>query len=659
MRLSIIKALIPVLILILPLYLFSQSSADYTVQLSAVVKTDSPRITLSWPQDLNSIGYQIFRKDKQASSWGFAIVTLPDSAISYADTSVNITEGYEYRVIKYTNSYTGYGYIYAGMELPPVEFRGRLILIVDSTHAVPLASELVRLESDLIGDGWEVSRFNVSPTDSVTVVKQIILNEHDMDSAVNAVFLFGHVPVPYSGNINPDAHADHIGAWPADVYYGDLDGSWTDALVNNTSAASTKNHNIPGDQKFDQSIIASDIELMVGRVDMYDMPAFSETEEQLLRQYLDKHHAFRHKMFDPVRRAIIDDNFGGFSGEAFGSNGWRNFAPMFGADSVSSMDYFTTLKNNSYLWSYGCGGGTDTSAGGIGKTADFASDTVQTVFTVLFGSYFGDWDTQNNFLRAPLASKTRALSNFWAGRPHWHVHHMALGGTLGYAARLTQNNSSLYTANYFARFIHVALMGDPSLRMHMVGPPGSLTADSVDANIHVLLNWTASNDSVKGYYVYRSGNSMGPFTRISNNIITDSNFIDSFPINGNNTYMVRAIKLEKSASGTYFNLSQGMRVSISLSWSSIDDAITKPPHFKVYPNPTTGLLYYEILLNENDPIVKLELYDVTGKLFLIKEFNSSTNKNIGHINLEGYPRGVYFLNLSTKTTILSKEFILQ
>jgi hypothetical protein len=35
---------------------------------------------------------------------------------------------------------------------------------------------------------------------------------HDMST----IFLFGDLAVPYSGDVNPDAHGDHRGAWPAD-----------------------------------------------------------------------------------------------------------------------------------------------------------------------------------------------------------------------------------------------------------------------------------------------------------------------------------------------------------------------------------------------------------------------------------------------------------
>jgi hypothetical protein len=159
--------------------------------------------------------------------------------------------------------YTGTGYVYAGIEHPPTEWRGSVILIVDSTYRSFLKTEIKRLITDMICDGWRVIRHDVSPGDSVTAIKSIILNDVSSDTSIRAVFLLGHVPVPYSGNIYPDGHSNHIGAWPADQYYGELNGVWTDYSVNNTSASRSANHNVPGDGKFDQSIIPSDVDLEV------------------------------------------------------------------------------------------------------------------------------------------------------------------------------------------------------------------------------------------------------------------------------------------------------------------------------------------------------------------------------------------------------------
>src|SRR5437762_840004 len=143
---------------------------------------------------------------------------------------------------------------------------------VEATAAIqtaPLATELTRLQQDLTGDGWTVIRKDVSRTATVASVKSLIKAEYDADRAnVKAVFLFGHVPVPRSGDINPDGHDNHKGAWAADTYYADMDGAWTDSTVNDTSAERADNYNTPGDGRFDQSEIPSDLELAVGRVDL-------------------------------------------------------------------------------------------------------------------------------------------------------------------------------------------------------------------------------------------------------------------------------------------------------------------------------------------------------------------------------------------------------
>jgi hypothetical protein len=283
----------------------------------------------------------------------------------------------------------------------------------------------------------------------------------------------------------------------------------------------------------------------------------------LLQQYLDKDHDYRNGALSFSSRGLIDDNFGAFSGEAFASCGFRNFIPLMGDTAAQELDYFTTLQSQSYLWSYGCGGGWYQGAGGVGSTYDFAIDSVQTIFTMLFGSYFGDWDNSDNFLRAPLASKGGALTSCWAGRPYWFFHHMALGENMGYSAKITQNNAFTYAANYGAYLVHVALMGDPTLRMHPLKPVTGMTASlMLPDSSAVDVQWTASADSVLGYYVYRSEEEYGHYERISDTIITTTFFADHPPSTATYYYMVRAVRLEQTPSGSYYNLSTGIGDSV-------------------------------------------------------------------------------------------------
>ncbi len=565
-----------VLIIILVVFglqslIIGQTTREVTVELSAQIQIDPATITLNWVRSDGATQHQVYRKLKYATTWGNIITTLPGSAIQYVDNNVIEGTSYEYRVVRTGQGFTGYGYINSGINVPFTEDRGILILLVDNNLSDSLSLEIKRLEDDLIGDGWIIKRLNIDRNESVVEVKDKIKAEYNIDVInTKAVFLLGHIPVPYSGNLNPDGHADHQGAWPADVYYADMNGNWTDSNINNSIASDERNINTPGDGKFDQTILPSDVELQIGRVDLSNMPAFALSEIGLLRKYLDKDHEYRHKKYRPEYRAVIDDSFGYFSGEAFAHSGWRNLVPLVGAENVETGDYFTSMKDKSYLWSYGCGGGSYTSAGGIGNTNNFASSDLQGVFTMLFGSYFGDWDKANNFLRAPLA-QGKTLTNVWAGRPHWVLHHMGLGENIGYNVKLTQNNNSLYHSNFGARYIHIALMGDPTLRNDVVAPITDLQSSVVGNDAY--LTWNASSDAVLGYNIYSKNDTLSEFIRLNQSPIKDTfytNICLLYP--GTYTYMVRAIKLETTPSGTYYNLSQGIFDSVSNESYSIVDA---------------------------------------------------------------------------------------
>jgi hypothetical protein len=252
----------------------------------------------------------------------------------------------------------------------------------------------------------------------------------------------------------------------------------------------------------------------------------------------------------------VDDNFGYFGGEAFASTGFKIIGPIVGPGNVVSADYLTTMADSSYLWSYGCGGGWFQGAGGIGSTSDFANSHTQSVFTMLFGSYFGDWDSQDNFLRAPLAQGL-TLTNAWSGRPHWVFHQMALGENIGYCARVTQNNNATYFASYGARFVSIGLMGDPTLRNTMIAPPGKLEVSNDGFNIH--LSWEESPENVLGYNIYRKAASDDDFVRVNAEPVTLNTFVDScLEVEGDILYMVRALNLQLTPSGSYYNMSQGV-----------------------------------------------------------------------------------------------------
>jgi hypothetical protein len=592
--------------------------------LTAEVESDPAKITLRWaphPEGVPARGISVWRKTKDSNSWGKSgfggfvatYATGSGPADSWTDPDPDLRAGmaYEYRVhLHPAKGTTRVGFILAGIEVPPVHSRGRIILVVDRTLARALSKELIRLADDLVGDGWTVTPavfdrglpltdggYGRQVRDLHRIIKQFY-NAHPEDT--RAVLLIGHLPVPYTGNqaydwhdpMNDGRHAMpwHIGAWPADVYYGEMTWEWKDERVKETRSDFPANHNVPGDGKFDPASydhgLAGDPpqgtypgpELWVGRVDLHDLPAFKLDEEQLLRRYLDKHHAYRHRHRSYERRGLIDYNIKEAARGLNENNGpHRSFAALFGPDNVHAnpaVDWFTTLGKESYLWAAGAGYSGFTHVGGIGTTADFASKPARVVFTALFGSYFGDWNNRDNILRAPLANED-ILTCVWLG-PQINanfgltMHHMALGEPIGYAVDANHyrgriyHESSMTLIGGLARGLQINLMGDPTLRLHVVAPVTNVTLSLPDKDTQGCLSWKTSPETshsdFSGYYVYAADDRHGPFTILnSERPISTTSF--ELPKEPKRFYMVRAAKLERTPSGTYHNLSQGIIVS--------------------------------------------------------------------------------------------------
>ncbi|MDA8693189.1 MopE-related protein [Saprospiraceae bacterium] len=536
-----------------------QRDLDKSVPLFLTYENNSA--SLNWINDNAASTYTIRTMDQNFSNLSVT-ETVDGSILSYDLGELTPGQLYNYQIEK---DQDGKGIISAGIELPIVHNRGRCLIAIENILSDPLRIEIERLMSDIEMDGWIVDTLSVDRSVAPQEVKLLFqdwYNANNQNSTESkTILLLGHVPVPYSGNSAYDGHGNHEGAWVADCYYGDMDGVWTDTEVDNITPSRAANKNIPGDGKFDQSRIPSLIDAEVGRVDFFDLPAFDLDEIELTRQYLDKNHRFRTGALDYPRRAFVDNNFASFA-EGFGQTGWKSFPTLFTADSVSIQNY-DVLIDNKYLCSYGCGAGSYTSAGGIGNTQDVWVDRDnQTIFTFMFGSYFGDWDITNNFLRSALASGD-VLTNAWAGRPTWHVFPMALGKHIGYSTRLTQNASDETFGQGFAfQTAHISLLGDPTLRLHAVQPIADIGMNVINGDIQ--LTWEQCPDATDGYVLYRKIDDETSWT-ILEEFYNSNMYVDSCHIsNAEYTYMVKAIKLEKTGSGTYYNTSQGMTTSMLL-----------------------------------------------------------------------------------------------
>ncbi len=590
---------------------FSQAVRGYSLEVTCKSRTyNSSQSILDFKWQYRSptaTDQNVYRKTKGRYDWGsvYKVIGATDSTFSDTITTGTAFE-YMFEKIGGPDGWATYGYTYSGHMFPAVTNRGTILLIIDSTHKNFLSNELRTYRNDLIGDGWKTIVKYFSPSTTVSQIKSYIYNTYNSDPTnIKSVVLIGDLAVPYSGDYSqygawpPDGHVSisgygpsHEGAWPTDIYYADmLNATWSDASVNNTLGVRPANHNVPSDGKFDVTDMLNIVQLQVGRIDLsqmdafkYDVPDSNNVERELLKRYFTKNHNFRHKVVSIRERCLWDiDNAGGFPdiltggffNEHFPTNSYRNMAPLISDTVTFKLDYRSTLNSNDYLWSFGFGFGSYTSCSGIGNTWNMAAtnQSIKSVFSGFMGSFFGDWDTANSFLRSPLAAKGNVLNTFWSGRPHWFFHHMGLGETIGYSTLRTQNNFDsalsgafsypLYPTTAFSMYqVHSSLLGDPTIRLKPIDPADNFRVVQDSCNNRFKLKWTASTDTgVHTYYIFRAKHIDSTFTQIG----TTSNlyYVDNSPLTGNNVYMLRGLKLETSFSGTYYNLSEGVFDTVS------------------------------------------------------------------------------------------------
>lgn len=635
--------------LFLSLFGFSQDPAhDWTVQMSAEINTDPATITLKWlPNAVTADTYFIWKKEKETVGWGTSIASVDaGGTLEFVDTYVEVGKSYEYMIqLRTGGTVLAWSYINAGIEVELNPNKGDILLLVDQRHAAALASEIDILEYDMYTDGWMVTTEIIDSTSSPQEVKDIIRMHYESLYNLVGLYILGHVAVPYSGDLYPDYNYPHKGAWPADVYYGDMFGEWTDAEVNITTAADPRNHNVPGDGKFDQSRIPSTINLQLSRVDFYNLPTFGDSEEDLLRTYLNKAHEFKMADYIPADRGLIDQGDLTSSLEGFAQNGLRNFTAFFGPDGVHELDYWTTLNGNDYLWSYGCGNGTFFFVNGLNAGAALTTTNISTgfnesTFTMLYGTNFGDWDTQNNIMRAAIANG-RTLSCSWAGRPNWHYQHLALGENIGYAARISQDLFSDYFSLTIGggtlvtyEGVHVEQLGDPTVRMYYVAPPGEVTAENAGEN--ALVSWTASADTeIDGYNVYRRVED-GLWGKVNDVIITETTFTDTdVPGAGDFIYLVKSVKLKSNGSGSFYNESHGREATTTFVSGVEEESLVQ---LDVYPNPNDG----NLTITANASMESLFIYAADGK----KVYSGRPNSTTFAVTLSDLSEGLYILEVT-------------
>lgn len=571
------------------------SGADANVPMTATVQESPPQITLT----LHRAGaYTIYRKLRDASSWGTALATLPAGSTTYVDTTVVVGETYEYSAViigKNVGNMPPTGYLLSGIKVDKTAPRGRLILIVTETIASNLTEDLDNYKRDLGADGWTVHTITVPAAADYSgagnyhqpIRAQIQTLYSTYPGEVKNVILLGKVPVCRSGlgdGLRPDGHANSY-AEACDSYYAEMDATWKDVGNNGRTGIPG---NVPGDGKFDASSLVlwlnglgtgQTVELGFGRI---DTSAYQTSEIETTKLYFQKMARYRRAAddFQPGRKGAIRKGF-----DNVDETGWMILPGLVGpgnivnitstadlpADPAGRLDpdgLVTRANQRGPFLFYFKGTG----------YLDQRDDDSRAVFLTGMQSHWGWWaeSTSGGQMVARLGTDNLTLSVTWSIWGQRYLYHrLGMGGDMGDVLKTTINNVGYTDGPYTYASANLGNgdrngrlwinhMGDPTLRLFPVRPPRHLNASPAGA-AGVNLTWTNSDDSnLQGVHIYRSNSPTGPWTQLTSpgSPISATTYQDTPPSPGDWTYSVRAVKLENTPSGTFYNPSIGATITV-------------------------------------------------------------------------------------------------
>lgn len=468
--------------------------------------------------------------------------------------------------------------VFSGIELNHDEQKGGVLVLMDSNLHPLISTTYEEYQQTLIADGWKVYLLLVSPEEKDIEVKNKIRQVYAQDPDLRSLFIIGDVARPLSGVVSaPDGHGYHTGAWIADGFYADMDYEWTDHYAVDTLNTYPIHENRIGDGRYDHTTLPSDAELEVGRLYFEHLPIFEEQPYELYQRYLEKNIRFRKSQMN-----FNNDYFLHWNNAAYPDRMHRNMFLL--SENAHKSKRITQTANtqpdidlgiDSYLYGsingFGAPGGQ--SINGRITSANFKNDSMQVAFLSLAASNIGNWTYASQLMNATLASKSPTLITTW-GVFNMPTQYLKSGETFGYCHRKGANNRAIGSGNYVAFSsndsdeVAATLWGDPTLTMHIVQPVSDVQLDT--DNESVVIDWGSPQENILGVHIYRAQGEDGDYVKISEEIVNSNTYTDLSPHNGLNRYMIRSVRLDTSASCSYFNYANGVQASVTLELVDAD-----------------------------------------------------------------------------------------
>lgn len=185
-----------------------------------------------------------------------------------------------------------------------------------------------------------------------------------------------------------------------------------------------------------------------------------------------------------------------------------------------------------------------------------------------------------------------------------------------------------YLAPYFSWFHDLWNTG----WLHPEAPQGLFLTGPARADVFVLWNRNPEPD-IKGYFIYRSDSTGGPYSRLNSIPFPDTFYIDTTPIAGHK-YFYTVSAIIKAGAESYLSIEDSIT-----AWSAICESDETNDKLKIFcPTLNRNTLTIEFSNHNIGKKNKISVVDVTGRT--IKQWQIYESKGSLKINLH---KGIYFV----------------
>ncbi|MBI4722257.1 MAG: T9SS type A sorting domain-containing protein [Candidatus Stahlbacteria bacterium] len=180
---------------------------------------------------------------------------------------------------------------------------GKVAILIDSTIADNIATEIGQLMTDLQSEGYTVSAYKIAGGTPQNL-RSFLQNLYATDN-IEGVLFVGDLPVAWFqiGNDFEDYGGYGYAEWPIDLFYMDLNGNWLDTLRHEGDTL------IPGqDSIYDAHSGTISPEIYIGRLTPQTGNSNAIGE---IKNYFSKDHSYRQHTIELTHRALVyvDDDW--------------------------------------------------------------------------------------------------------------------------------------------------------------------------------------------------------------------------------------------------------------------------------------------------------------------------------------------------------------